>query len=371
MVRRSAQNPRFAATHGRRHWLKGIGASALFLAGKKSLASPKTTSGGDAARPARVMPTASDPESSARKVLPTGAQYELRLRNLRVVVTEVGATLRSFQVGGRELLDTFGPDEMSRYGMGHVLAPWPGRIDHGRYTFRGAAQQLPINEVENQNALHGLVRFREWRLVGRSDDAVTQSVVLFPTEGYPYTLELAVTYRLGARGLVVQTRASNLGAVPLPFGLGFHPYFKLGSDRVDTNVLTLPVETVLPTDARLIPTGKQPVAGTPLDFRKPRAIGGVKLDTTFADLIRGKDGLARIRLAAAGGTPWVELSLDASYHYIVAYTQDTLPEASHRRRGICLEPLTCAPNAFNSGNGLLVLEPGRSYRGEWSLDGGD
>jgi aldose 1-epimerase len=345
-----------AAKPQRRDLLKGIGASALMLVGvSRARAAPV------------VQGTSAEP--ALRKLSPTGTQYELRLRNLRAVVTEVGATLRSFQVGSRELLDTFGADEMSRYGMGQVLAPWPGRIDHGRYTFRGAAQQLPLNEVDNQNALHGLVRFREWRLVERGDEAVTQSVVLFPTEGYPYTLELVVTYRLTERGLVVQTRASNLGATPLPFGLGFHPYFKLDADRIDTCVLTLPVQTVLPTDARLIPTHRMPVGGTPLDFRKPKAIGAVKLDTTFTDLIRDKDGLARLRLAAASGTPWIELSLDASYRYVVAYSQDTLPEAAHRRRGICLEPLTCAPNAFNSGNGLLVLEPGRSHRGEWSLEG--
>ena len=284
-------------------------------------------------------------------------------------MTEVGATLRSFRVGPHELLDTFGPDEMSRYGMGHVLAPWPGRIDHGRYTFRGATQQLPLNEVENQNALHGLVRFRDWRLVERSDDAVTLSMVLFPTEGYPYTLELVVAYRLTDQGLVVQPKATNLGAAALPFGLGFHPYFKLGSGLIDTSVLTLPVETVLPTNERLIPIGAAPVAGTPFDFRKPKPIGSVKLDTTFTDLIRGKDGKTRIRLTAAKGTPWVELTLDASYRFVVAYTGDTLPVPGHRRRGICLEPLTCAPNAFNSTNGLLVLEPGRSYRGEWSLEG--
>ena len=300
---------------------------------------------------------------------PTGAQYELRRGKQRAVVTEVGATLRSYQVGQHEFLDSFGPDEMSRYGMGHVLAPWPGRIDQGRYSFRGATEQLPINEIGNGNALHGLVRYLDWKVGERSDEAVTLSLVLYPTEGYPFTLDLAVSYRLTDRGLVVQANATNAGTGPLPFGLGFHPYFKLGTDTIDSNVLTLPAATYLPTNERLVPIGSAPVSGTPFDFRKPKPIGAVKLDTTFTDLIRGNDGRAKIRLAGPKGSPWVELAMDASFRYIVGYTQDTLPDPNHRRRGVCLEPLTCAPNAFNSGNGLMVLEPGKSYRGAWSLDG--
>ncbi|MEP6652506.1 MAG: aldose 1-epimerase family protein [Myxococcales bacterium] len=355
MVRNIAQQGRLTATEwGRRELFKGAGAVAVMLGANAVQAAPASP------------PPTSGP--AARVLAPTGTQYELRRGNQRAVVTEVGATLRSYQVEQREFLDTFAADEMSRYGMGHVLAPWPGRVDHGHYTFEGVAQQLPLNEVENQNALHGLVRFRDWKLVERTDDAVTQSLVLFPTEGYPYTLELMVTNRLTARGLHVETRATNLGAGRLPFGLGFHPYFNLGGDVIDSHVLTLPAATMLPTNERLIPTGVAPVAGTPFDFRRPKAIGAVKFDSTFTDLIRGKDGRARIRLAGPKGGPSIELAMDATFRYVVVYTQDTLPDTAHRRHAVCLEPLTCAPNAFNSGKGLLTLEPGKSYRGAWSLE---
>jgi aldose 1-epimerase len=343
----------------RRGFFKGVGAAAVVtITTANAQAAPV-----DAAAAARMEPTPTG------QLSPTGTQYELRRAKQRAVVTEVGATLRSFQVGGHEFLDTFGATEMSRYGMGHVLAPWPGRIDQGRYKFQGAAQQLPINEVGNQNALHGLVRYLDWKLVERGDEAVSLSLVLFPTEGYPFTLSLVVSYRLTDRGLVVQTKATNAGAGPLPFGLGFHPYFSLGTDTVDSNVLTLPAATYLPTNERMVPISSAAVSGTPFDFRRPKPIGSVKLDTTFADLIREKDGRAKIRLAGPKGAPSIELAMDSSFRYIVGYTQDTLPDPSHRRRGVCLEPLTCAPNAFNSGNGLMVLEPGKEYRGVWSLDG--
>ena len=336
------------------------GASATMLVARSARAA-----GPAAAAIAADAPVAG---SGARPEAPTGTAYEIKHGNRRAVVTEVGATLRSLQLGGVEVLDTFGPGEMSRYGMGHVLAPWPGRTDHGKYTFRGAEQQLPINDVGNQNALHGLVRYLDWKLVERSDDMVTLAVELFPTEGYPFTLELAVTYRLGDHGLTVHTRATNAGAHALPLGLGFHPYFQVGTDVLDPATLTLPATTYLPTNDRLIPVGRAPVAGTPFDFRKPKAIGGVKFDTTVTDLTRGKAGRARARLTAPGGKRWVEVWMDASFKFIVAYSGDTLPVPADRRRGLCLEPLTCAPNALNSGEGLLTLEPGARHENDWGID---
>jgi aldose 1-epimerase len=336
------------------------GAGAMVLAARSSRA----------AEPAAVGNTpASASGSGSHPPAPTGTPYEIEHGNYKAVVTEVGATLRSFQVAGVELLDTFGPDEMSRYGMGQVLAPWPGRVDHGKYTFQGAEQQLPINDVGDQNALHGLVRYRDWKLVDRRDDMVTLSLRLFPTEGYPYTLELAITYRLGEHGLSVHTRATNAGAHALPLGLGSHPYFQVGTGALDPATLILPAATYLPTNARLIPVGRAPVAGSALDFRKPKVIGAVKFDTTYTDLARGKDGRARARLTAPGGKRWVEVWMDGNFKYIVAYSGDTLPVPAHRRRGLCMEALTCAPNAFNSGDGLLTLDPGAHHENDWGLDG--
>jgi aldose 1-epimerase len=61
-----------------------------------------------------------------------------------------------------------------------------------------------------------------------------------------------------------------------------------------------------------------------------------------------------------GVTLWV----DESYPYVMVFTGD-LPEVN--RRGLAIEPMTCAPNAFRSGDGLLVLEPGASVTGTWGI----
>ena len=66
----------------------------------------------------------------------------------------------------------------------------------------------------------------------------------------------------------------------------------------------------------------------------------------------------------------VTLWLDRSYPYLMLFTGDSLPEQQRRRRGLGVEPMTCAPNAFQSGDGLVTLEPGETFTGRWGIQVG-
>jgi aldose 1-epimerase len=57
--------------------------------------------------------------------------------------------------GGRELVDGYGAYEMSSSGRGQALIPWPNRLQDGSYEFDGRHHQLPLNEPEHRNAIHG------------------------------------------------------------------------------------------------------------------------------------------------------------------------------------------------------------------------
>src|SRR5262245_55819600 len=216
---------------------------------------------------------------------PSGQQYELAFGDQRAVVTEVGAGLRSYTAGDRDVIDGYGVDEMSRSGRGQVLAPWPNRIEDGAYTFGGRRHQVPINEVEAHNAIHGLVRWAPWSVGAREPDRVVLEHVLYPSPGYPFTLALAVQYSLDNGGLTVSVTAANAGREPCPYGIGAHPYLTLGTP-VDALELRVPARTVLRSDARGIPREASAVDGTEFDFRVPRRIGPTVLDSCFTDLDR-------------------------------------------------------------------------------------
>jgi aldose 1-epimerase len=132
---------------------------------------------------------------------PTGWQFVLERPGQRAVVTEVGATLRSWRAGGAERLDGFAVDSVGDGVSGRVLAPWPDR---------------------------GPLRWVNWRPVRRAADRVALGYVLHPQPGYPFTVGVEVEYALEPEGLGVRLSATNLGEEPAPFGAGFRPRVRAG-----------------------------------------------------------------------------------------------------------------------------------------------
>lgn len=304
-------------------------------------------------------------------VLPSGTQVELVHGSQRAVVVEVGGALRSYVANGLQLLDGYEADEMCSGARGQSLIPWPNRLRDGRYTFAGETHQLPLSEPSKRNAIHGLVRWATWTISEREDRRVLMTHVLHPQPGYPFALRLAIEYQLGDDGLCVRTTATNAGIYDCPYGAGAHPYLTLGTPTIDQLELRAPGSIRLPEDDRGIPTGERSaVDGTGYDFRSARPIGETTLDTGYTALQRDDDGLARVALHAPTSGRGVTLWLDQSYPYLMLFTGDSLPEGARRRRGLGVEPMTCAPNAFESGDGLRRLAPDESFAGSWGVTPG-
>lgn len=283
-----------------------------------------------------------------------------------MVVAEVGATLRSFTVAGQPVIFGFGEAERSSHGMGQLLMPWPGRVGDGQYRWEGVHHQLALDEPELGNAIHGLVRWANWTAEARSATDLTMRHRLAPSDGYPFSLELSATYELGEAGLSVSFVATNTGTGSAPFGAGAHPYLTVGTPLIDSCRLQIPAAIVLGTDARLLPTDRAAVDGTPFDFRQLRTLGATQLNTAFTDLQRDPDGLARVTLEGPDGRRLV-VWLDRAQPWVLLYTGEALPSGS-RRRSIAVEPMTCAPDAFRNGMDLITLEPGASTTGRWGID---
>jgi aldose 1-epimerase len=299
---------------------------------------------------------------------PSGRQLELRCGAQRAVVVEAGGGIREYTVDGRPILDGYDVAAMADGGRGQLLVPWPNRIRDGRYLFDGAEYRLPLSEPAHLNAIHGLVRWVRWEVAEQEAERVALTVRLVPQPGYPFALSLRVDYHLQPSGLSVRVEARNDGDRPCPYGAGAHPYVRAGAGLVDDVVLQLPAESVLVADARGIPTGERiGVAGSPYDFREPRQVGATALDTAYTDLVCDGDGVTRAWVATPDGDARVTVWMDSAHSHLMVYTGDTLADRSRRRRGIALEPMTCAPDAFNSGDGMVVLQPGATHAGSWGI----
>jgi aldose 1-epimerase len=297
---------------------------------------------------------------------PSGQQFEIRYAEHVAVVTEVGATIRHYGVAGHDVLDGFGDDEVCSGGRGQQLIPWPNRVRDGRYSFAGKRQQLAVTEPGNGNAIHGLVRWANWRAESVEPGRVVMTLALHPQPGWPGTLDLSVTVDVGESGLTVTTQARNGGSTDVPYGSGAHPYLTMGGARIDSATLHLPAASYAAPDDRGIPVDPRPVDGTPYDFREERRIDDLVLDTAYTDILRDPDGMWRVRLSDRETSSAATIWADETHPWLQLFTGDTLP-AGRARAGLAVEPMTCGPDAFNTGEGLLVLGPGDRKVSRWGI----
>ncbi|TLM83050.1 aldose 1-epimerase family protein [Pseudarthrobacter sp. NamE5] len=295
-------------------------------------------------------------------------EYRIEGGGYTAVVLGFGATVRELTYQGRPLVVGFGSDEEMPNFRGAFVAPWPNRIADGRYTFDGANYQLAINEPDRGAALHGLVFDVPWTLVEHTGSTLTLACTIEPTEGYPFKLYLQARFSLDGQGFRTDVAACNVGARRAPYGVCPHPYLVGGPSPLEEWALELPASTVLTvTPDRLLPVAKESVAGTPFDFRSARTIGDVQIDHAFTDLAWDREGHAMVRVidpALGTGTAMV---WDASCPWVQIHTADLPRQPERTRLGLAVEPMSCPPEAFNTGEDLVVLEPGESHSTGWTI----
>jgi len=306
----------------------------------------------------------------------SGTSVVLSAHGYEAAIASVGASLRSLTFEGRDLVVPFAADQLRPAYRGTTLAPWPNRVVDGIHRFGGEEHRLALTEPDRGHALHGLLSWADWRVVETSDDAVTLVATVPAQSGYPWWLEVSTTYRLSADGVTQTVRATNRSASPAPWGTGPHPYLVAGPGALDDWILELPADTVLEvTPDRLAPVAlaSVDVDADRFDFRSPRALGAVEIDHAYTDLHRDATGRATVTVTDPSGTG-VALHWDTACAWVQIHTADlpTGPGTPGHRAGLAVEPMTCAPDAFNDDaypfdTGLVVLETGASHEAGWTI----
>ncbi len=300
-----------------------------------------------------------------------GEAWELRSGEYRARVDRTGAGLQELTWRGRDLVWPYTSDTGPDSFQGQLLAPWPNRTAAARYTFQGTEYRLEADDPATGAAIHGLVHALDWSAEQVSEEAAVLRLAFGGTAGYPFPLDLTAAYRLGPDGLDVTVGVRNTGTGDAPFGLGFHPYLTLDrplwelSERGELTV-SADAGTHQPTDGGMIPKGAPlPVDGGELDLRPPgRSLGSTVLDTAFTALDRDAEGRSWVRVG--GPEHRVCLWSGPGLDWLQLYSGDTL-EGPRRRAALAAEPMTCPPDALNSGTGLLVLAPGASAEYRFGL----
>jgi aldose 1-epimerase len=285
-------------------------------------------------------------------------------------IPALGCQCLEYQVGALQVISsTSQPNEIRlhphRYGI-PTLAPWPGRLDHARFSFGGREIKLAVNE-SNGHAIHGVVCDREFNIVKRGP-GFFQAELKWPRESadlqaWPFPFTLRLQYEIGD-GMRVGAVATNEGTGPMPFGFGLHPYFNLPLDphgKRETTRLLLPAQNRRPLRADLIPDGSLAPVGGKYDLRRGDPIGDRIFDDAFCDVSPDSDGVRRARLIEASMRIALEVSADSNFDNWVIY-------APSGRGVIAIEPYSCAPDAFNLTTrgveaGMFEIAGGASWSG--------
>jgi aldose 1-epimerase len=247
-----------------------------------------------------------------------------------------------------------------------VMVPFAGRIADARYGFDGAQYDLqPGAACAQRESRHGFVRDADFDVAelvaGASSARATLTTAISARPGYPFAIDLAVSFILDAAGLTLEARMRNACADPAPCFFGWHPYLRVSDRPANEWLLEVPARTLIRTgtnmialdgDAAYVPLDAAPA----LDLRHGAPIGDSILDQGYTDLTADADGRIRTRLTEPatgfGMTVWQERGV------MHVFTGDTLQRDA--RRSVALEPMECMANAFNRPEwaAALRLDPG-------------
>ncbi len=252
-----------------------------------------------------------------------------------------------------------------------IMVPFAGRIADARYAFDGHEHDLQPGVPADQRASrHGFVRDVDFSIIALAADNDCAKLTLGtsairPRDGYPYAIDLRVSFSMAARHLTLEAVMRNVGEQAAPCFFGWHPYFTVGDGAVDNWELQIPAHTLIRTGADLIalPEGEAYVAlddAPALDFRTPRRIADRVLDQGYTHLEADADGRIRTHLRDPA-TDW-SVALWQERGVMHVFTADTV--ARGVRRAVALEPMECMADAFNRPEcaEAIRLEPGAERR---------
>jgi aldose 1-epimerase len=254
-----------------------------------------------------------------------------------------------------------------------VLFPFPNRIRAGRFRWGGKDYQLPLNDPAQKNAIHGFACRRPWRVLDQGADAtgawVTGAFRCSQDDPasralWPADHEIRLTYRLGEGLLRLEAEVSSPEGEALPFGLGYHPYFRLpftGDGPADSCLLNVPARSYWVLQENL-PTGEKRHVDGPRDLNVVRPFGEITVDdvlTALPDEPPGADGLIERGAIDGGGQTRLHVRCSPDFREVVVFTPP-------HRQAFCIEPYTCTTDAINLQQrgldaGWRELPPGRSW----------
>ena len=256
-----------------------------------------------------------------------------------------GGILQKLILDGKDIIDGSNINGSNQFFKNSILFPFTGRITDGKYTFENKSYQLEKNEPYSNNALHGLVFNQIFDLVSVKEEEEKAEISLSyksnGCSGYPFPYSMNITYIIKEKTINFIVKITNIGEDTMPFGIGWHPYFKI-QDSYSTKIQLNSRKKYI-TNNRLVP----------IDYTETNNMVDIKIDDNkfdesyllSSDNILITTGDYQLRMKIINGD---------NNNYLHIYTPS-------EKNSVAIEPLTCTANVFNNENGLQLLKSNEEY----------
>jgi len=257
-----------------------------------------------------------------------------------------GGSLQDLKFGGQDLL---APQNTSAY-TSSILFPFANRIEEGHFSFNGNTFVLKKNEGNRNNAIHGLVFDKAFKLIAQEVSESSASITISydetqPVSGFPFKYGIKLHYMLSKNALELKVEVENKDHSAFPFSLGWHPYFK--TDDLFNSHLKMSSRKKILVNEKMIPNGDHDIEWTGFHQIK---------DQTFDDCFVLDTNIIEFKTSAYH----FEFEFSTLENYLQLYTPGN-------RKSIAIEPQTAPANSFNNNIGLQVLKPNESYHLSWKI----
>jgi len=266
------------------------------------------------------------------------------------IFLDLGGSLQELTLKTTKIIKNLKSVDYNNSFSSAILFPFTNRIKGGKYSFNNQKYELELNE-NNENAIHGLVHNKKYKLVSKETSEDYAKVTLSYKEdqkpiGFPFDFELFLTYTLSKKSLNLEVKVKNTDAIPFPFTLGWHPYFY--SSDLFNSYLSFSSTKKIVFDKKMIPVEVENISPIHEKFQ----IKNNKYDDCY--IVNDK------YLYFETPNYSIDIKSSSNENYFQLYTP-------YKLNSIAIEPMTGPSNSFNNKLGLKILKPNEDYHVNWEI----
>jgi aldose 1-epimerase len=278
----------------------------------------------------------------------------------RAQVSPVGGSLVSLWRADVEIVASPYGQPLAAFA-GALMAPWPNRLEDGTWKLGNREFVAPINDLDGNNANHGLVFDKIFEIVHHSEKTLRLETEIFDERAYPFQVLLTITYALDSNGLHISLEAKNLTTEAVAFAFGLHPYFVAEED----SELELNAQTWIQKNSRNLPTHSLPIDSSSPARSGLNTVAQLNIDDCFTNLVANEQGLYSTKISRPSVDLVVDILQSRTLSHVMLFKFQELE--NQKRILLAVEPQTASANFLRNFGSESLLRPNQVIEANFQI----